>query len=112
MSSPSVEGWAPPGGDWMRVTIDDAEIAGWPWLKVTCGCKVALLPWRLIRRRTRYRRLGEIIERLRCESCGHPPRDVSLYWMGGRDGADEREAQITCDDGRSVGQIRDRNDVK
>lgn len=94
MSSPPVEGWAPPGGDWSRVTIDDAELAGWPWLKIVCGCKITLMPWRLMRRHTRYRRLREIIERLRCERCGKPPREVALYWKGGRDATDEREVPL------------------
>lgn len=94
MSSPPAEGWAPPGGDWGRVTIDDAELAGWTWLMVTCSCKMTLLPRCLMRRKTRFRRLCEIVERLRCESCGKPPREVKLYWRGGRDGADEREVHL------------------
>ena len=85
MPDAPTEGWVPPGGKWRRLTIDDAELAGWMWLKITCRCGIVCMPWRLLRKRSRYRRLGEITERLRCELCGRPPESVALYWQGGRD---------------------------
>lgn len=47
-------------------TIDDAELAGWNYL----------------RRRTRYRKLSEIVPRLRCGKCGKPPLLVKLCTSG------------------------------
>lgn len=62
-----------------------ATMPSLPRLKITCGCKITLMPWRLLRKRARYRRLGEIAVRLRCERCGNPPASLALYWQGGRD---------------------------
>lgn len=71
--------------------IDEAELAGWEGLRIDCSaCNVVyLVGWATIRRRSGYRRLPEIKERLVCRTCGHKPRDVTLYRIEahGRDGS-------------------------
>lgn len=60
------------------VTIDDAELAGWTALGVRCSCHLALVSWPNMRRSTHYRRLDEILPRLRCAKCGTPPIEATL----------------------------------
>lgn len=65
-------------------TIDDAELHGWPWLELQCDCQTTLMPFELLRSRQRYRRLNEIVPRLRCQSCGRRPQYVGLFRMAGQ----------------------------
>lgn len=81
----------PPSADFPVVTIDDAELAGWACLSVSCGCSITRFSWTNLRRHTRLRRFGEIIPRLRCSKCGQRVKEASLYWMGGGDNQDKRE---------------------
>lgn len=62
-------------------TIDDASLAGWNALSATC-CGIAILQWGYLRRRTRYRKLSDIVPRLRCSKCGKPPLRVALCTAG------------------------------
>jgi hypothetical protein len=75
-------------------TIDDAELARWMTLAVRCRCGEVHYPWRLLRQRTRYRRLSEIAERLRCKRRGCRPDRVWLYWRGGADAQEIYERDI------------------
>lgn len=84
----------PPTVDAVVATIDDAELAGWTCLAIQCRCGTVYSPWRLLRRKTKYRRLDEIAARLKCERCGRRPERVWLYWRGGRDATEEMEKTI------------------
>lgn len=75
-------------------TIDEAELAGWDYLAASCRCGTTMIPWRLLRRETRYRRLDEIAARLKCKQRGCAPTRVWLYWRGGRDANQEMEKTI------------------
>lgn len=61
-------------------TIDEAELAGWQGLDLVCtACRsTVVIPWPLLKRRTKRRDLSEIKARLTCERCGAPPAKVSL----------------------------------
>lgn len=82
---------SPPDIQFPVATIDDAELAGWAYLSVSCRCGITWLNWQSLRRYTRYRRFDEIIPRLRCSNCGRRVNAAALYWRGGRDNRDERE---------------------
>lgn len=75
-------------------TIDDAELAGWGYLAAACRCGTTMIPWRVLRRETRYRRLDEIAARLRCKGHGCRPSRVWLYWRGGADAQEVYEKTI------------------
>lgn len=62
-------------------TVDEAELAGWDGLELNCGtCRfLTTIPWHRIRRRSGYRKLDEIKERLRCQRCGTKPLHVWLH---------------------------------
>lgn len=103
MSSPIDDEFAENGGERMHEppildakidTIDDAELARWMCLGVSCRCGSVHLPWRLLRQRTRYRRLDEIVIRLKCKRRGCRPDRAWLYWRGGRDATDIFEKDI------------------
>jgi hypothetical protein len=66
-------------GDLPR-TVDEAELAGWDGLEIQCAaCRsLYILGWHHIRRRSGYRKLGEIKQRLRCRRCRVPPEKVAL----------------------------------
>lgn len=84
----------PPVLDAKIETIDDAELAGWMALAVACRCGTVHYPWRLLRQRTRYRRLTDIAARLKCKQRGCRPDRVWLYWRGGRDAQEIHERDI------------------
>ena len=66
--------------DRLRMHMDDAELQGWLGLSVRCsGCGyITWLFWDLLRRRTPWRRLDDIVPRLTCERCKTPPVSVAL----------------------------------
>jgi hypothetical protein len=61
--------------------VNEAELAGWGGLETDCGtCRtLTIIPWARIRKRSGHRKLSDIVERLRCASCGTRPRAVSLH---------------------------------
>ena len=61
-------------------TVDEAELAGWEGLEIHCAaCRaVYIVGWHHIRRRSGYRKLTEIKQRLRCRRCRIPPERVFL----------------------------------
>lgn len=75
-------------------TIDQADLVGWQFLSVYCGCRITWLDWQKLRRSTRYRRLDEIVPRLRCSDCGRAVKTAELYWQGGRNNDEQREKKI------------------
>ena len=62
-------------------TVDEAELAGWLGLQIDCdACRIITqVAWPMIRRRSGYRVLREIKERLVCRKCRHKPQTVELY---------------------------------
>lgn len=67
-------------GDTPR-TIDDAELAGWAELELSCdGCRqLSYLPFDHLRKRTRHRVLADIRARLVCRRCGRKPARIWLH---------------------------------
>jgi hypothetical protein len=67
-------------GDTPR-TVDEAELLGWTGLELHCnGCRIlTYIDWPRIRRRSGYRKLTEIRDRLVCSKCGQKPARVLLH---------------------------------
>ena len=69
-----------PASDMPR-TVDEAELAGGDGLAVSCNaCRATyIVHWHLIRRRSGYRKLKEIKQRLVCRKCRITPARVALH---------------------------------
>ncbi|WP_177176973.1 hypothetical protein [Faunimonas pinastri] len=61
-------------------TLGEAELAGWTRFLVSCPkCRLLVeLPFNEVWRRSPYRSLADIVQRLRCGRCGSRPDRVAL----------------------------------
>jgi hypothetical protein len=54
------------------------ELGEW-WLRVQCCNRTVDLPGRFLANQKPHARLGDLLERLRCQACGAPVREAVLH---------------------------------